>query len=821
MLLASIGGSIVPRAAATARAADYSAAILATPGLQDYYQLDERSGPTVHDARGGRNGSLSGGVSLGVPGAVDGGSEPAMSFNGTSGEATIPHGDAGVSGAVTIEGWAAVRGSGHTQHLFGWRNYVTADFYIDQLASGQLEARFTNSAHQSYTIDTAAPGGGWHSFALSYNGSSTLALFIDGRLRASTPASGHLIDDGGQPLMIGGGNGGNFLNGSVDEVAVYDTALPAATIAQHEQAGLAGAKRSAAPSPAPKATATPRPTASPTPKNTPQLAPTTPAANTGSPSLTLAPPSGGYAAVILGTAGLQDYYPLAETAGSTAHDVKSGRNGSIQGGVQLGVAGAPVGTLAMRFNGINGQVLIPNGDAGVTGAATIEGWVDASPSSTTEHYFGWRNYTSADFYIDRLNSNLLEARLTTSTGRAYTLSNVPAPQTGWHLLALTYDGASRLTLYVDGVARASITASGHLLDDGRQANMIGGGQGGNFLPGSVAAVAVYNVALSASQIASHFHAAAIPSRPSAATPPPVPAPVTSSVAPHPGSLPAHWLGVMANGYPGSSAQPLTDFITATGLRPAVVESFQNWTDASGFYSSQLDMTRGFGALPLVTWGPNDTLAHIIDGSHDAYVRQWAQQAKDYGHPFMLRFAHEMNGDWYPWGFAYGHNGNTPQQFIQAWRHVHDIFSQVGASNVIWVWSPNARWGPPDSFASFYPGDAYVDWIAFDTYNWGNTGTTTWTSFINTYKPSYDEITRLTNKPLMIAEGAAADVPNAPYATAKADWIRQGFLTDVPNVMPRLRGFVWFNADKERDWRVNSSASALAAFRAVAQSTFWK
>ncbi|MGH2469000.1 MAG: LamG-like jellyroll fold domain-containing protein, partial [Chloroflexota bacterium] len=483
-------------------------------------------------------------------------------------------------------------------------------------------------------------------------------------------------------------------------------------------------------------------------------------------------------------------------------------------------------TLVMHFDGTNGQVLIPNGDAGVTGAATIEGWVNASASSNTEHYFGWRNYTSADFYIDRLSSDMLEARLTTSTGRAYTLSNVPAPQTGWHDLALTYDGASRLTLYVDGVARASIPASGHLLDDGRQANMIGGGQGGNFLPGSVAAVAIYNAALSAIQIASHFHAAATPrtappSTPSPATPAIVRAPATSSTSPNPGSLPGHWLGVMANGYPGSSAQPLTDFITATGLRPAVVESFQNWTDASGFYSSQLDMTRGFGALPLVTWGPNDTLAHIIDGSHDAYVRQWALQAKDYGHPFMLRFAHEMNGDWYPWGFAYGHNGNTPQQFIQAWRHVHNIFSQAGADNVIWVWSPNARWGPSDSFASFYPGDSYVDWIAFDTYNWGNTGNTTWTSFSNTYKPSYDEITRLTNKPLMIAEGAAADAPDAPYATAKADWIRQGFLSDVPNVMPRLRGFVWFNADKERDWRVNSSASALAAFRAVAQSAFWR
>jgi beta-mannanase len=42
----------------------------------------------------------------------------------------------------------------------------------------------------------------------------------------------------------------------------------------------------------------------------------------------------------------------------------------------------------------------------------------------------------------------------------------------------------------------------------------------------------------------------------------------------------------------------------------------------------------------------------------------------------------MNGDWYPWGK--GINGNQLGQYVQAWRHVHDIFAAIHADNVLWV-----------------------------------------------------------------------------------------------------------------------------------------
>jgi beta-mannanase len=46
----------------------------------------------------------------------------------------------------------------------------------------------------------------------------------------------------------------------------------------------------------------------------------------------------------------------------------------------------------------------------------------------------------------------------------------------------------------------------------------------------------------------------------------------------------------------------------------------------------------------------------------------------------------MNGTWSPW--AVGVNGNTAAHYVAAWRHVHRIFTKVGATNATWVWCPN-------------------------------------------------------------------------------------------------------------------------------------
>ena len=66
----------------------------------------------------------------------------------------------------------------------------------------------------------------------------------------------------------------------------------------------------------------------------------------------------------------------------------------------------------------------------------------------------------------------------------------------------------------------------------------------------------------------------------------------------------------------------------------------------------------------------------------------------------------MNSDGYPW--SVGANGNTTEQYVAAWRHVHDVLLHEGATNVRWVWNPDLTYPDRPSYASLYPGDGYVD-----------------------------------------------------------------------------------------------------------------
>ena len=289
------------------------------------------------------------------------------------------------------------------------------------------------------------------------------------------------------------------------------------------------------------------------------------------------------------------------------------------------------------------------------------------------------------------------------------------------------------------------------------------------------------------------------------------------------------LGAYIPGAPDDPTQ-IDAFTAAVGVSPAVVMWYQDWAH-SGFDSVGMGNASARGIMPMITWQPFDytlgvgqpnySLARIIGGAYDAYITQWAQAAKAYGKPFYLRFAHEMNGNWYPWGN--GVNGNTSGQYIAAWRHVYALFQSAGATNARWVWSPNVagkgkKGGTATSaFSSFYPGDAYVDWVAMDGFNWGTSQSwSSWQSLSTVFGATYGPLARMTTKPMMIAETASAEVGGN-----KADWIATGLSSTIPSSYPRIRAVIWFDENKETDWRINSSAAALAAYSGVAKSAAYQ
>ncbi len=298
---------------------------------------------------------------------------------------------------------------------------------------------------------------------------------------------------------------------------------------------------------------------------------------------------------------------------------------------------------------------------------------------------------------------------------------------------------------------------------------------------------------------------------------PDPLPSAESTVSPPAS--ARWVGYYIAGVPTQTA-PLAALEAKTG-QPAAVSHYFLGVAIEPFNVTMANNAAAHGSIPLITlefWDfrketpeqPEYRLTRITAGDHDAYLRRFAQDAKAFGRPILVRPLHEMNGSWYSWsGTA---NGNSPADFVAAWRHVHDLFEQEGADLVRFVWSPNADSvpkTPANSLGTYWPGDAYVDYVALEGYNQGGPGG--WRSFSRVFDAGYREVTRLSDKPLFIAE-----IGSSESGGDKAAWIDEMFQA-LGSAYPRITGVVWFNRYKERDWRIESSLRSLAAYRQGARS----
>ncbi len=251
---------------------------------------------------------------------------------------------------------------------------------------------------------------------------------------------------------------------------------------------------------------------------------------------------------------------------------------------------------------------------------------------------------------------------------------------------------------------------------------------------------------------------------------------------------------------------LDQYSEEVGRRPAIVGSYKRW-DVAPFYRSELHEIASRGAVPMVGWEPWNEADHgyrlsaIAKGHFDDYIRRSAREAKEWEGPILVRFGQEMNGSWAPW--QRGVDGTTGPRFVAAWRHIVTIFRQVGATNVSWVWCPYVNNGDLP-YMDFYPGNRWVDWLALDGFNWGEP--TAWQSFPKIFDKSYRQLTRIARKPIMIAETGSDETGGS-----KAHWLHRTLRDQLPR-LKRVRAVVWFDAPDGADFRVDSSAAALAAFR---------
>ena len=292
------------------------------------------------------------------------------------------------------------------------------------------------------------------------------------------------------------------------------------------------------------------------------------------------------------------------------------------------------------------------------------------------------------------------------------------------------------------------------------------------------------------------------------------------------------------------------FTAAIGRSPAYLVWYEAWSKGAFGRDQQATLAtiEARRLTPVLAWEPyapdgptvdqpHYRLATIVAGHHDAYIDSWAQGLAAYGKPVFLNFGHEMNGDWSPWGV--GVNGNVARDFVAAWRYLHARFAAAGASNVRWVWVPNVIYDTvPATLAEVYPGDAYVDWLGMDGYNWGTAVywvscpcQSWWQSFAEVFDATYQQLVALAAKPIMIGETACAE-----QGGSKAAWIGQALGEALPATYPQIRAVTWFDAKATGfdtnaqghvgptatvDWRITSSDSARAAFRTAVADQYYQ
>lgn len=286
------------------------------------------------------------------------------------------------------------------------------------------------------------------------------------------------------------------------------------------------------------------------------------------------------------------------------------------------------------------------------------------------------------------------------------------------------------------------------------------------------------------------------------------------------ALSGQYFGVSAPDVPWST-EAMNAIVGSAEASPNLIEYFVNFKQ--GFSADSAASAYKHGALPVISLEPWDgstetdvkldahkpqfALSKITAGNFDAYFTKFATDVKSFGAPVAIRFAHEMNGTWYPW--AQKTNGNKAGDYINAWRHVHDLFTKAGATNVIWIWSPNNVGGTSWPITGLYPGDAYVDWVGMSAY------LTVGTTAENVIGTSLKAIRKVTDKPLLITEtGAEPGATKAARTAAFFTWLK---------AHPDVIGFVWFEktmADGAgTDWRWDSDTNTQAAFQAgVARMT---
>jgi hypothetical protein len=273
---------------------------------------------------------------------------------------------------------------------------------------------------------------------------------------------------------------------------------------------------------------------------------------------------------------------------------------------------------------------------------------------------------------------------------------------------------------------------------------------------------------------------------------------------------------------------VADWSRQVGAAPQVLARFEAFSKGEVLDSFLRETERQGIARVMVSWEPWKPVPvemgsaqwapqpgyrnrDILHGVQDRYIRRFARSLATFRGVVYLRYAHEMNGDWYPWS-------HEPRFFTLAWRRLVRLFDAAGARNVRFVWSanPNLFEGKGPWLANlrkYWPGSRYVDYVGSTMINFGGVRRARYQ--VSRFEPRFEILRRVFRKPLILTE------TNTEYA-GRVSWLRK--LRRMLNRMPWIRSVVWsqlrsrgqasLKGSGELNWDVRSDPPSAAVLRGI-------
>lgn len=297
-----------------------------------------------------------------------------------------------------------------------------------------------------------------------------------------------------------------------------------------------------------------------------------------------------------------------------------------------------------------------------------------------------------------------------------------------------------------------------------------------------------------------------------------------------------------------SEKIINEYTFLAGSKPVWICISDHWFDGIEFPSEKVKLIWNLGYIPFIRimpWSaysngipdPVYTLDKIIEGEFNEELSLWGINARNSGIPLIIDFAPEMNGSWFPWSgsingggvkYNYGNSAypDGPEKYIDAFKHIADMFNRYRVYNVTWVFHPNYNSAPDEEWNQpeyYYPGDEYIDWIGISVYG-AQKPSDQWTSFSDLMDKAYPKLLKISGvKPCAVFEFGVIET-NEEFQKSK--WLEDAFGDLTSGMYPKIKAISYWNAKWTNtdgsisDMLINSSFYSLEAYKKGIQNNIF-